>query len=117
PPTELVYRAEGAGHLFARTAWNPSAMWMSFAAGIFDESHAAQEQGGFSLFSGNWLSWTANMYSNSHIVQGTPAYNVVRFERGGQVIPQRRNHAAGFTLNQTGPGGLVDATANLTPHY
>lgn len=116
-PTELVYRAEGAGHLFARTAWNASAMWMSFAAGTFDESHAAQEQGGFSLFSGTWLSWTANMYSNSHIVQQTPAYNVVRFERNGQVIPQRRDHTAGFTLNETGPGGLVDATANLTPHY
>ncbi len=116
-PTALFYRAEGTGHLFARTAWNRDAMWLSFAAGTFDESHASQDQGAFTLFAHDWLSWTANMYSNSHIVQQTPAYNVVRFEANGQIIPQRRGNTAGFTINETGPNGLIDATADLTPHY
>lgn len=117
-PNQLHYRAEGVGHLFARTGWDNDAMWMSFVAGTFDESHSAQEQGAFTLFSRRqWLSWTANMYSSSGIVQGTPVNNVVRFERNGQVIPQRRNNTAGFTLNQSGAGGFVDATADLTPLY
>lgn len=117
PPPQLHYRAEGVGQLFARTDWTPNAMWMSFVAGRFDESHAAQEQGTFSLFAGNWLSWTANMYSSTGIVQVTPVNNVLRFERNGQVIPQHRERTAGFTLNQTGANGLIDATADLTPLY
>ncbi len=46
-PKALVYYAEGAGHLFARTDWGKDAMWMSFVAGPYNESHAHQDQGSF----------------------------------------------------------------------
>ncbi len=116
-PTALMYRSAGAGHLFSRTAWNADAMWTMFVAGTFDESHAAQDQGSFSLFAGNWLAVTSNIYSNSGIVQATPANNVLRFERGGEVIRQTFGRSAGFTLNSSGANGSFDATATLTPMY
>ncbi|MGH8025399.1 MAG: hypothetical protein ACREO0_01615, partial [Pseudoxanthomonas sp.] len=43
PPNRLVYLAEGTGHLFARTRWDKDAMWVSFVAGPYNESHAHQD--------------------------------------------------------------------------
>ena len=118
-PDKLMYRSEGTGHMFARTSWDPSAMWVSFFAGLFDESHAAQDQGAFSLYGkGDWLTVTSNIHSTrSGIVQSTAVNNVVRFERGGQIIPQVRYKTAGFTLNSSGAEGSFDATADVTPLY
>jgi len=91
PPSALVYLAEGAGHLFARSDWGKDAMWLSFVAGPYNESHAHQEQGGFTLFARDWLAVTENIWSHSGIQQGTPVHNVVRFERAD---PDARQCAA-----------------------
>lgn len=130
PPSALVYLAEGAGHLFARSDWGKDAMWMSFVAGPYNESHAHQEQGGFTLFARDWLAVTENIWSHSGIQQGTPVHNVVRFERAdpdarqcaaprGDVVvhqcetPQSR---ARLTVTPRADGG-VTAQADLTPVY
>jgi hypothetical protein len=80
PPTDLVHHATGTGHLFARTAWDRDALWLAFVAGPYNESHAAQEQGGFTLFHRDWLTVTENIWSHSGIQQGTETHNVLRFE-------------------------------------
>lgn len=130
PPSALVYLAEGAGHLFARSDWGKDAMWMSFVAGPYNESHAHQEQGGFTLFARDWLAVTENIWSHSGIQQGTPVHNVVRFERAdpdapqcaaprGDVVvhqcemPQSR---ARLTVTPRADGG-VTAVADMTPVY
>jgi hypothetical protein len=130
PPSALVYLAEGAGHLFARSDWGKDAMWMSFVAGPYNESHAHQEQGGFTLFAGDWLAVTENIWSHSGIQQGTPVHNVVRFERADPDAPQcaaPRGDAvvhqcempqsrARLTVTPRADGG-VTAVADLTPVY
>jgi hypothetical protein len=80
PPTDLVHHATGTGHLFARTGWDRDALWLAFVAGPYNESHAAQEQGGFTLFHRDWLTVTENIWSHSGIQQGTETHNVLRFE-------------------------------------
>jgi hypothetical protein len=80
PPTDLVHHATGTGHLFARTGWDRDALWLAFVAGPYNESHAAQEQGGFTLFHRDWLTVTENTWSHSGIQQGTETHNVLRFE-------------------------------------
>ncbi|MCY7353509.1 MAG: hypothetical protein LH470_00175 [Lysobacter sp.] len=67
PPTELVYHASGTGLLFARTGWDDDAMWLSFIAGPYNESHAHQDQGSFTLFAQDWLAVTENIWSHSGI--------------------------------------------------
>ena len=130
PPTDLIYHARGAGHLFARTGWTRDAMWLAIVAGPYNESHAHQEQGGFTLFARDWLAVTENIWSHSGIQQGTPVHNVVRFERAdpdarqcaaprGDVVvhqcetPQSR---ARLTVTPRADGG-VTAQADLTPVY
>jgi hypothetical protein len=44
PNEPLSYRATGVGRIFARTGWDTNALWMTFAAGIYDESHAHHDQ-------------------------------------------------------------------------
>ena len=41
-------------HLFARTGWDKAAMWMSYVAGPYMESHAHQDQGAFTLEQASW---------------------------------------------------------------
>lgn len=115
-PTELVYWAKGTGHLFARTDWGKTAMWVSFIAGPFNESHAHQEEGGFTLFSGDWLAVTENIWTRSGIQQDTPQHNVLRFERNGSVVPQVNGTTSSMTMTP-GTAGAFTATANLKPAY
>ncbi|TQM12842.1 hypothetical protein FB548_1693 [Pseudoxanthomonas sp. 3HH-4] len=130
PPPALVYHAEGAGHLFARSDWGKDAMWMSFVAGPYNESHAHQEQGGFTLFARDWLAVTENIWSHSGIQQGTPVHNVVRFERanadaqqcaaprGDVVVHQCETPRSRSRVTVTPrPDGGITATADLTPVY
>ncbi len=90
PPTQLVYHATGVGQLFARTSWDKAAMWLDFSAGPYEQSHAHQDQGAFTLFAGDWLAVTENIWSHSGIQQGTETNNVVRFERNGKIARQSR---------------------------
>lgn len=116
PPQELVYLAKGTGNLFARTGWDKGAMWVAFIAGPYVESHAAQEQGGFTLFSGDWLAVTENIWTHSGIQQETPTHNVLRFEKNGAVVPQVVGTTSSMTMTP-GSGGAFTADATLTKAY
>lgn len=118
PAAPLVYQATGVGHVFARTGWNTTASWLAFAAGSYDQSHAHQDQGSFTLFSGDWLAVTSNIWSHSGIQQGTDVHNVVRFVRNGQTVRQRQPSISTMTIHQVGPGpGELHVTGNLGPAY
>lgn len=129
PPPELLYHAKGVGHLFARTGWDRDAMWVSVVAGKYDESHAHQDQGAFTLFARDWLAVTSNIWTRSGINQGTQVHNVVRFEHAsGKARPcqaplddiaVQQCHQTRSTLDVT-PGatpGSFTALAELTPAY
>jgi hypothetical protein len=117
PATALVYHATGVGRLFARTSWNSNATWLAFGAGPYDQSHAHQDQGGFTLFEADWLAVSENIWSHSGIQGGTEVQNVLRFTQNGTVIRQREPTLSTMTITGTGPGGEVHAVANLTPAY
>ena len=118
PPAELIYRRDGTGHVFARTGWDKDALWLAFIAGPYDESHAHQDQGSFTLFSGDWLAVSENIWSHSGIQQGTDVQNVVRFVRDGKTIRQREPTTSKLQITSTGPApGEVHATADLGPAF
>lgn len=116
PPAQLVYHATGTGQLFARTGWDTAAMWLQFSAGPYVQSHAHQDQGAFTLFEGDWLAATENIWTHSGIQQGTDTHNLLRFEQGGQIVPQRVGTTSTMTVTP-GAGGAVHAVANLLPAY
>ncbi len=115
-PTPLHYHATGTGNLFARTSWAADAMWLHFIAGPYDQSHAHQEQGGFTLFARDFLAVTENIFSHSGLQQGTDTHNVLRFVRNGSTVAQRVNTASTMTL-ATEPDGTLSALAELAPAY
>ena len=118
PNAPLIYRATGIGHLFARTSWETGATWLSFSAGAYTQSHAHQDQGSFTLFSGDWLAVTENIWSHSGIQQGTEVHNLVRFVRNGQNVRQRSPSMSTMNIIQQGPGpGEVHVTGDLTAAY
>lgn len=117
PPNELVYLAKGTGNLFARTGWDTAAMWVAFIAGPYNESHAHQEQGAFTLFSGDWLAVTENIWTHSGIQQGTSLNNILRFEKNGSVVPQVEGTTSSMTVTPSSSGGAFAADATLTPAY
>lgn len=118
PAEGLVYRASGAGQLFARTGWQTNALWLQFGAGTYNESHAHHDQGAFSLASTDYLAITSNIWSHSGINQTAEVHNVVKFVNNGSVIPQREGTTSTMTINsQNTSTGAVNATANLTPAY
>ncbi|MEJ1095787.1 MULTISPECIES: hypothetical protein [unclassified Pseudoxanthomonas] len=117
-PAGLIHYAQGTGHLFARTDWSTSAMWLAIVAGPYNESHAHQDQGSFTLFAQDWLAVTANVWSASGINQGTDVHNLVRFVRNGTVARQCESTTRKSTLAVTpGSGGAFTAAANLTPAF
>ena len=117
-PAELVYHATGTGHVFARTGWNRDAMWLGFNAGPYLESHAHQDQGGFTLFAGDWLAVTEHIWSHSGIQQRTDVHNVVRFVRNGNAIRQREGTVSTLQVERIEQAtGEVHLKADLTPAY
>ena len=128
-PEALVYHARGVGHVFARSGWDKDATWLSFVAGPYNESHAHQEQGGFTLFSrGDWLAVTENIWSHSGIQQGTETNNVVRFERSnpdarqcmapaGDRIVHQCEQPDPATIEVSQADGALTIDADLTPVY
>ena len=118
PNAPLTYVASGIGHLFTRTSWEPNATWLSFSAGSYAQSHAHQDQGSFTLFSGDWLAVTENIWSRSGIQQGTEVHNVVRFVRNGANVRQREGTRSSMNVTQLGPGaGEVHVTGDLSAAY
>ena len=127
-PTELFHHAEGTGHLFARSGWDQDAMWLAFVAGPYNESHAHQEQGGFTLFARDWLTVTENIWSHSGIQQGTETHNVLRFERDTPIARQCHAPPDDHVIHQCQPtrsrmtvtpgaDGALGVEADLTAAY
>lgn len=117
-PAQLQYYAPGVGQIFSRTDWTPNAMWVAFIAGTFNESHAHQEQGGFTLFSQqDWQAVSENIWTHSGIQQGSETNNVLRFERAGGVVPQRVESGTPTLTYTPGAGSAFTASTNLTPVY
>ena len=127
-PTELFHHAEGTGHLFARSGWDQDAMWLAFVAGPYNESHAHQEQGGFTLFARDWLTVTENIWSHSGIQQGTETHNVLRFERNTPIARQCHSPPDDRVVHQCEPtrsrmtvtpgaDGALSVDADLTGAY
>lgn len=129
PPTALHYVAQGTGAVFARSGWDANAMWMSYVAGPYNESHAHQDQGSFTLFSrGNWLAVTENIWSHSGINQGTDVHNVLRFMRSNPSAQQCTSPSGDAIVHQCEPStstatvtpganGAITINSNLTPAY
>jgi hypothetical protein len=117
PPSRLTYRASGVGQLFSRTSWDTDALWVALIAGAYNQSHAHQEQGGFTLYQRGWLAVTENIWSHSGIQQGSELNNILRFEKKGRTIPQRAPSTSSLTIVKTGSGGEVHASADLGPAY
>ncbi|MGB0134614.1 heparinase II/III domain-containing protein [Dokdonella sp.] len=118
PNAPLTYVATGIGHLFTRTSWETSATWLSFSAGSYAQSHAHQDQGSFTLFSGDWLAVTENIRSHSGIQQGTEVHNVVRFVRNGANVRQREGTRSTMNVTQLGPSpGEVHVTGDMSAAY
>ena len=118
PPTSLIYHATGTGHLFARTGWDRKAAWIAFNAGPYLESHAHQDQGGFTYFSGDWLAVTENIWTHSGIQQGTDVHNVLRFVRNGTTIRQREPSTSSMQVTRMDAAtGEVHARGDLSAAY
>jgi hypothetical protein len=127
-PTTLHHHARGTGHLFARSGWDKDATWLAFVAGPYNESHAHQEQGGFTLFAGDWLTVPENIWTHSGIQQGTEVHNVLRFERALPISGQCQAPADDRVVHQCQPtvstltvtpgaDGALTAEADLTAAY
>src|SRR4029079_6251513 len=102
------------GQLFSRTGWDTQAMWLQFAAGPYEQSHAHQDPGSFTLFQNDLLAVTENIWTHSGIQQGTDTNNVLRFEKSGVIVEQRTGTASTMSVTP-GANGSVHAVANLTP--
>lgn len=113
-PETLVHHSPGAGHLFARTGWDRNAVWLAAVAGTYNESHAHQDQGSFTLFRGDWLAVTENIWTHSGIQQGTEVHNVVRFVAGGATEPQRE---CANTMSFEENAGSVEIAMELSDAY
>ncbi|HET7842859.1 MAG TPA: heparinase II/III family protein [Xanthomonadales bacterium] len=115
-PTATWYHATGTGGLFARTDWSPSAMWISFMAGPYNQSHAHQDQGSFNLFfDGEFRAVTENVWSHSGLQQDTNAHNLVRFVQNGTTVRQFEGTTSTMTVTPVAGGISVDA--NLTSAF
>jgi len=116
-PAATWYHATGTGRLFARSGWNADAFWLAFAAGPYNQSHAHQDQGSFTLYGQRgFLAVTENIWSHSGIQQGTEVHNVVRFVHNGETLRQRLNTVSSMSVT-TLADGTLRADANLTPAY
>ena len=113
-PTALFHHATGTGALFARRSWAADALWLSFVAGPYVESHAHQDQGAFNLFRNDWLAVTENIFTHSGIQQGTEIHNTLRFVNGATTVPQNESTSS-MTVNDS--AGVLHVVANLTPAY
>ena len=126
-PTGVLYYATGVGHAFVRTGWDNAAMWMAVVAGPYDEVHAHQDQGSFTLFARDWLVVTSNVWSHSGIHQETSVHNMLRFERSDPstaqcqgptndtVVHQCDNTRSSMDITQDASGTTFNL--DLTPAY
>jgi len=87
PDMPLDYYAKGAGVLFVRESWDDDAAYAYFTAGIRDEAHQCEDQGGFAVWDdGQWQTvadhpWTQYGICSVKPVEGArlATQNVLRF--------------------------------------
>ncbi len=117
-PAELAYRSAGVGDLFARASWDTAATWIHVKAGLYDQSHAHQDQGSFSIYQKNWLAVTENMLTHSGIEQGPEVHNVLLFvaNNGADTVNQEQGDSAA-QLDYRDEAGILTATADLSVFY
>lgn len=114
-PTKLVYLSPAAGALFARSDWTTGASWFATIAGIYDQSHAHQDQGSFQFYKNDWLSVTSNTLSISGIEQTSDVHNIIRFEdANGNLIPQNN---ATSVMTYDDKQTTLNISQDLTPVY
>ncbi|MFC6343987.1 hypothetical protein ACFP8W_18555, partial [Nocardioides hankookensis] len=121
-PSATTYAATGVGQFFARSSWVEDATWLSVIAGPYDESHAHEEQGAFTLYDGTWQSVTANIWSHSGLQGvgdgdgdlGTGASSILRFDTADGPVPQRN---ATSSMTATPGAGTATVHADLSPAY
>jgi hypothetical protein len=89
-----TYFGSGTGHLFARSSWDTNATWIGFSMGPYTESHAHHDQLSFLLYKDSWLAYDGNVETHSGIFQGETAHNLVRMEKGGNVLSQHEGHSS-----------------------
>ncbi len=82
-----AYRGAGTGHLFARSAWTPTATWLGFLAGPYAESHAHQDGLSLLVYKNGWLINDANMQSHSGLQAAQDAHGLVTQRVGGNLVP------------------------------
>src|SRR6185369_10994446 len=117
-PTALAYHSPGVGDVFARTSWDTGATWLHVKAGLFNQSHAHQDQGSFGIYNKSWLAVTENMNTHSGIEQGTEVHNVLLFtENGGAdtLVQEQSDSAAKLELKDD--GAILSANADLSGFY
>jgi hypothetical protein len=114
-PADLAYYAAGTGVMFARSAWATSASWLATIAGIYDQSHAHQDQGSFSIYKGTWLAATSNLVSHSGLHAETSAHNLLRFEDGSGKLVEQHNSTS--TMNSSDADGVLTIDEDLSPAY
>jgi hypothetical protein len=115
-PSALAYHSPGVGDLFARASWDTNATWIHVKAGLFNQSHAHQDQGSVSMYNGTWLAVTENMRTHSGIQQGTEVHNVLLFRNGTDTLRQTQGDSAS-RLRYEDDGAVLAAAADLSPAY
>lgn len=115
PPSALSYYASGTGNIFSRTSWAPDATFVHYITGVYDQSHAHQEQGAFMIFKDDFLTVSNNIFSTSGIHDETTCHNVLRFMNGSTIIPQ--NYGTATMTHSFGSDGDFVATSNLKGVY
>lgn len=120
-PVALTFRAPEVGLVSARTGWSLDATALFVLMGTLDQSHAGQEQGGFTLFGArDWQAVAGNVVSHSGIRQETGDKNVIRFIRSGEDIEQRKNPASIVNVTTYTPNpvnGNLRIAGDLSPVY
>jgi len=116
--TDLAYYAPVLGDLFARTSWDTNAVWLHMKAGLFEESHAHEDQGSFSIYHNGWQAVTENIHTHSGIQQGTEVHNVIRFVKSDStVIGQAPSSSRACSLSYQDDGQVLTARADLSNAY
>jgi hypothetical protein len=111
-----AYFGRGAGHLFARSSWDPDATWVSLIAGAYTESHAHRDQGSLMIYKGGWLAYDPVVESRSGIRQDEELHNLVRIVAGTATVRQREGTTSRVVALARGAQWLHVA-ADLTPAY
>lgn len=111
-PQGTNYFASGIGQIMARDP--ATAMMVSLSAGLFLESHAAQDQTEFQIYiNGRWRCATSNIFSHSGIQQNVANHNCLLFRDANNAMIQQARSQTRNSLSYSDDGVVLDAMVNL----